>query len=272
MNRPAFSASGPAGPAGLLAACATMACLLLAACSNSPSSNSGNSGSPGSSSTPSSKTTTSSSTTSGGSTSVVSSDSEPFPIAVGNTWVYQSSIPLTGTTATVTNKVVSVTPASGGNSVTLSDNDSILPAKTTDETYIFHSDGSITYPSSQLGTSATIIKGSLVWPPASVISSGQSDSYAVEIALNNSTIHGTVTDNVTVKGDGTATVTEPAGTYSATVVQMTEKYKIEGYTETIVVKTWMASGVGPVQSEAVLTAAGHTEVVSELKLKSFTQG
>jgi hypothetical protein len=270
MNRPAFSASRPAG---LLAACAAVACLALAACSTSPSSNNtGNSGSPSGGTTPSSKTTTSGSSNSGGSTSVVSSASEPFPIAVGNTWVYQSSIPLTGTTATVTNKVVSVTPVSGGNQVKLSDKDSILPGKTTDETYIFHSDGSITYPSSQLGTSATIIKGSLVWPPASAISSGQSDSYSVEIALNNSSLHGTVVDNVTVKGDGSASVTEPAGTYSANIVQMTEKYKIDGYTETIVVKTWMASGVGPVQSEAVLTAAGHTEVVSELKLKSFTQG
>jgi hypothetical protein len=270
MNLPAYSAPRRAG---LLAACVAATGLLLAACSNSPSGGSGNSGNSGNSgSSPSSKSTTSSSGTTGGSTSVVSSASEPFPIAAGNTWVYQSTVPLTGTTGTVTNKVVSVTPVSGGNSVTLSNNDSIIPGKTTDETYLFHSDGSITYPSSQLGTSATIIKGNLVWPPASVINSGQSDSYTVEIALNNSTLHGTVDDDVTVKGDGTATVKVPAGTYSATVVQMTENYKIEGYTETIVVKTWMASGVGPVQSEAVLTAAGHTEIVSKLKLKSFTQG
>ena len=145
MNRPAFSASGQAG---LFAACATAACLVLAACGNSPSGNSGssgNSGAPASGSTPSSKTTTSGSTNSGGSTSVVSSASVPFPIAVGNTWVYQSTIPLTGTTATVTNKVVSVTPVSGGNEVKLSDTDSVLPGRTTDETYIFHSDGSM-YP------------------------------------------------------------------------------------------------------------------------------
>lgn len=268
MNRPAFSAPRRAG---LLAACVAATGLLLAACGNSPSSGSGSPGSSApASKAPSGKSTSSS--TSGGSTSVVSSASEPFPIAAGNTWVYQSTVPLTGTTGTVTNKVVSVTPVSGGNSVTLSDNDSIVPGKTTDETYIFHSNGSITYPSSQLGTAATIIKGNLVWPPASVINSGQSDSYTIEIAPNNSTLHGTIDDNVTVKGDGTATVTEPAGTYSATIVQMTEAYKVEGYTETIVVKTWMASGVGPVQSEAVLTAAGRTETVSVLKLKSFTQG
>jgi hypothetical protein len=266
MNRPAFTASGRAG---LLAACAAASCLVLVACGNSSS---GNSGSSGSTKAPSTSSTTPSSTNSSGSTSVVSSSSEPFPIAVGNTWVYQSSVPLAGTTGIVTNKVVSVTPVSGGNSVTLSNNDSIVPGKTTDETYIFHSDGSITLPSSELGTTATIIKGGLYWPPASVINSGQSSSSTIEIALNNSSLHGTVTDHITVKGDGTATVTEPAGTYTATVVEMTEAFKIEGYSETIVVKTWMANGVGPVQSEAILSAAGHTEVASELKLKSFTQG
>jgi hypothetical protein len=268
MNRPAFSASGRAG---LIAACVAATGLLLTACGNSPSGNSGNTGSSGSTKTPSSKSTTGS-TTSGGSTSVVSSASEPFPIAAGNTWVYESEIPLTGSTAIVTNKVVSVTPVSGGNEVKLSNNDSLVPGTTTDETYIFHSDGSISLPSNQLGTTATIIKGGLFWPSAAVINSGQSTTESLEIALNNSTLHKTVTDNITVKGDGSATVTEPAGTYTANIVQMTENFTISGITETIVVKTWLANGVGPVQSEAELSAAGHNEVVSKLRLKSFTQG
>ncbi len=269
MNHLAHSASGRAC---LLAACCAATGLLLAACGNSPSSsNSG--GSSGSTKTPSTKSTTSSSNNSGGSTSVVSSNSEPFPIAVGNTWVYQAKTGVTGSvTSTVTNKVVSVTPVSGGNSVTMSDNDSLVPGTTTDETFIFHSDGSISLPSNQLGTSATIIKGGLYWPSAAVVNSGQATSESIEIALNNSTLHGTVTDDITVKGDGSATVTEPAGTYTANIVQMTENFKIDGYNETIVVKTWVANGVGPVQSEAVFTAAGHTEIASEQKLESFTQG
>jgi hypothetical protein len=268
MNRRAYLAPRRAG---LLAACVAAAGLLLAACSNSPSSsNSGGSG--GSTKTPSTKSTTSGSGNSGGSTSVVSSSSEPFPIATGNTWVYQAKVGTSGETSTVTNKVVSVTPVSGGNSVTMSDNDSLVPGTTTDETFIFHSDGSISLPSNELGTTATIIKGGLFWPSAAAINSGQSTSETIEIALNNSSLHGTVTDNITVKGDGTATVTEPAGTYSANIVQMTENFKIDGYNETIVVKTWMANGVGPVQSEAAFTAAGHTEIASEQNLKSFTQG
>jgi hypothetical protein len=267
MNRRAYL--GPRR-ASLLAACAAAAGLLLAACGNSPSSNSGGSG--GSGGTPSTKSTTSGSGNSGGSTSVVSSSSEPFPIAAGNTWVYQADVGTSGETSTVTNKVVSVTPVSGGNSVTMSDHDSLVPGTTTDETFIFHSDGSISLPSNELGTTATIIKGGLYWPSAATINSGQSTSETIEIALNNSSLHGTVTDNITVKGDGTATVTEPAGTYSANIVQMTENFKIDGYNETIVVKTWMANGVGPVQSEAILTAAGHAYVASEQKLESFTQG
>ena len=53
---------------------------------------------------------------------------------------------------------------------------------------------------------------------------------------------------------------------------MTEKFTVDGYHATIVVKSWMANGVGPVQSEAELTELGHSQLVSELKLKSFTKG
>jgi len=55
-------------------------------------------------------------------------------------------------------------------------------------------------------------------------------------------------------------------------VQMTEKFTVEGYTESIVVTTWMANGVGPVQTEAVLDIGGRSEVASLQKLESFTKG
>jgi hypothetical protein len=200
----------------------------------------------------------------------VSSNSVPFPIAVGNTWVYDS-VTLAGISSTVTDKVISVTPVSGGNQVTMSHTDSIGGA-TTQETYIFHSDGSISYPFSELGKTAAIIKGSLEWPSASVIASGQPTTSTIEIALATGTSKQHVTARLTVKGAGTATVTVPAGTYSATIVQMTEQFKVLGFTGTIVVQTWVANGVGPVESEATITEAGHSEVVSHLKLVTFTKG
>ena len=267
--------------AGLILACAAAAGLLLGACSNGSGSGSsgGSSGSgtgatgSGASSTKSS-TSGSSSTGSGnsgtGSTTTVASGSVPFPIAVGNTWVYDSdTITLNGT---VTNKVVAEKPVSGGTQVTMSNHDSFV-STTTDSTYIFHPDGSISYPFSQLQSDATIIKGGISLPSAAVIDSGRSTTSTVVIEIHPATGSSQrVTAHVTVKGDGTATVTVPAGTYTATVVSMTEKFTVDGYHATIVVKSWMANGVGPVQSEAELTELGHSQLVSELKLKSFTKG
>jgi hypothetical protein len=263
--------SAPSAPsrAGVLIACVAAAGLLLGACSNSPgSSGSGSTGSPAGSSTKSS-TSGSSGSSSSGSTSTVSASSVPFPIAAGNTWVYDSdTATLNGTE---TNKVVSVTPVAGGNRVTMSTTDSV-GGGTTESTYIFHSDGSITYPFTQVGSEAVLIRGKLEWPPASVINSGQPTSSTVVIGLHQGTTTKKVTAHVTVKGAGTATISVPAGTYSTTIVQMVEKYTILGYTGSITVRTWLATGIGPVQSEATLSELGHTEVVSELKLKSFTKG
>ncbi len=263
MNISAYSARGRAGAAAALVAAAG---LMLAACGgSSPSSTSG------STSTSSPSTSSSSSPpSSSSSTSTVSAASVPFPIAVGNTWVYKS-VALAGITSTVTNKVVSVTPVSGGSLVTMSNTDS-LTGTTTDSTFLFHSDGSITYPSNQFGSSAVIIKGGIVLPPASVIASGQSTTSTVEIKVTSGTTKEDVTGHLSVKGDGTASVTVPAGSYSATVVQMTENFSMLGYSSTIVVKTWLASGVGPVQSEATIDILGHSELASHLELVSFTQG
>jgi hypothetical protein len=268
MNPFAHSASSRAG---VLIACATAAGLLLGACSNSPSSaGSGSAGSTASSGTSKSSTSGGSGNSGTGSASTVSASSVPFPIAVGNTWIYESgTATLNGTE---TNKVLSVTPVPGGNRVTMSNTDSIGGA-TNESTYIFHSDGSITYPFDQIGSQAVLVTGKLEWPPASVINSGQPTSSTIVIGLHQGTATTKkVTAHVTVKGAGTATVTVPAGTYSTTIVQMVEKYTVLGYTGFVTVRTWLANGVGPVQSEATISELGHVQVVSELKLKSFTHG
>jgi hypothetical protein len=268
MNISASSARTRAGAAAALVAATG---LVLAACGgSSPSSTSGssntNSPSTSKSSTPASGNSSSSST----SASTASTLSVPFPIAVGDTWVYKA-VALDGLTSTVTDKVLSVTPVSGGDQVTMSVTDS-LTGTPTDNTFIFHSDGSITYPSTQFGNTAVIIKGGIVLPPASVIASGQSTTSAVEIKVTSGAMKDDVTGHITVKGDGTASVTVPAGSYSATVVQMTETFSMLGYSSTIVVKTWMANGVGPVQSEATIDIAGRSEIASRQKLVSFTKG
>jgi hypothetical protein len=263
MNLSAYSARRRAGAAAALVVAAG---LVLAACGgSSPSSSSAgsNTNSPGTSnsSTPASSSSNSASTT--------SSLSVPFPVAVGDTWVFKA-VGL-GLPSTVTNKIIAVNPVSGGDLVTMSDTDS-LTGTPTHVTFLFHSDGSITYPSTQFGSTAVIIKGGIVLPPASVIASGQSTTSAVEIKVTSGTIKEDVTGHITVKGDGTASVTVPAGSYSATVVQMSETFSMMGYSSTIVVKTWLANGVGPVQSEATIDVLGHSELASHQELVSFTKG
>jgi hypothetical protein len=81
-----------------------------------------------------------------------------------------------------------------------------------------------------------------------------------------------VTAHITVKGLGTQTVTVPAGTYSATVVAMTLSETIAGFAVSSEVKTWLASGVGPVQSEVILSEGGSSHMVVEEQLTSFSKG
>jgi len=254
------------GRAGAIAACAAAAGLMLAACggSSSPSSSSGSTKSTGTS--PASKSTSSSSTS-----SVVASNSVPFPIAVGNTWTYDQTASF-GSLAggTVVNKVLTVTPVSGGNQVTMSNQ--IGSNAPTDITYIFNSNGTITYPFNQLGSDVKIISGTIEWPSATSIDAGQTSTSTVVMALTSNGSTQDVTAHMTVKGDGTTSVTVPAGTYTATVVQMTESFTILGHSSTLVVKTYMANGVGPVEEEGTIDLAGVNDTVSELKLVSFTQG
>ncbi len=252
------------GRAGAIAACAAAAGLMLAACGTS----SGSGSSSGSAKSSGSSSSSKSSGSSSGSTSVVSSNSVPFPIAVGNTWTY------TSTTAigidTVVNKVISVTPVSGGNKVTMSNQ--IGSAAPTDITYIFHSDGAITYPFNQLGSSVKIVSGTVEWPSASSIAAGQTFTSTVVLALTSNGSAQDVTAHITVKGEGTTSVTVPAGTYTATIVQMTETFELLGHSSTLAVRNYMAGGVGPVEDEATLDVAGVNETVTDQKLVSFTHG
>ena len=99
--------------------------------------------------------------------------------------------------------------------------------------YVVHSDGSISLPFSQFDTSSSgasvkLISGSIFWPPADQLSSGKAyhDALKIEFSTNGTTQN--VTAHVTVRGAGTQSVTVPAGTYNADVVNMTMAETIEG--------------------------------------------
>jgi hypothetical protein len=248
--------------------------LVLAGCGGSGSGGSGSSTSTQSSGKPAANSTSSSS---GGSTSVASSNSLPFPVGVGDTWVYATS-DAAGTTGTVTDKMAAVSPVSGGQQVTMDGTTTILGTTTSNSAYyVFHSDGSITLPFSQFNTgsstsSVKLISGTLEWPSASALASGQSSNSTLQIQFSTNGQTQNVTADITVKGAGTQSVTVPAGSYNATVVNMTMSETVEGHQASDTVTTWLATGVGPVKSEVTVDESGQSITVGTQVLTSFTQG
>ena len=72
-------------------------------------------------------------------------NSIPFPVAVGNTWVYQTSID--GQGGRTTNKIVGAGPGSAGYRVTVSSTTNVGGSATTVvPVYTFYQDGTIGYP------------------------------------------------------------------------------------------------------------------------------
>ncbi|MGO8957254.1 MAG: hypothetical protein ACLQFR_07790 [Streptosporangiaceae bacterium] len=158
----------------------------------------------------------------------------------------------------------------------MSSTDDILGSTSRSQSqFVFHSDGSISYPFSQFNTGSTdqvrLISGGLFWPPASQIASGKAFHSTLKISVKISGVQKTVTAHLTVQGGGTGNVTVPAGTYTATIVNMTMAETIEGFQVSTEVRTWLANGVGPVQSEVIIHEAGTGRIVAEDQLVSFTK-
>jgi hypothetical protein len=270
-------ALAPRRPAVAVAAAAAAAGLILAGCSTASS------GPPGGSGSTSSKAaaaksggTNSGAGNSGGSTSVVSANSVPFPIAVGNTWKYTDTDgTIVGTTV---DRIGAVAPVADGQQVKM-DGTISNPGLTSHSSayFVFHSDGSITYPFNQFNTSnsttkVTLLSGIIIFPSASALASGQVSHGTLKIQFASNGVTKDLTSHITVKGGGTQTVTVPAGTFSASVVDMTMSESIEGISVSIEVMTWFANGVGPVKSEVILDEGGKHHVADVNRLTSFTKG
>jgi len=256
------------------AAAVLAAGLALAGCGSSASSSaSKQAGSSSSSSAGGSGTHSASAATPAAATSSGSSASVPFPIGVGNTWTYD--IAANGESGTTVNKMTAVTPVAGGQQVTMTTTDHLAgTSESSTETFIFHSDGSISYPLGQVsaGSGVTLSSSGVVWPPASVIDSGKATPSDIKLLIKVAGQAISTTAHVTVQGEGTATVTVPAGTYQATVVLVTEQMSIDGITVNVQTKTWFAPGVGPVKDQASTTDAGASSIAVTEELVSFTKG
>jgi uncharacterized protein DUF3108 len=194
-----------------------------------------------------------------------------YPIAVGNTWVYQTTASVSGENGLQTTRVLSVVPVSGGHRVTMSETTDLHGVKTTsnDDT-IFYSNGTISYPVA--GGEVSVQGGGVLWPTTAELASGKVYHSVLRIKVLKSGPAQDQNADVTVQGQGTRTVTVPAGTYQATLVTMTISVKVGGESSTEEVQTWAAPGTGPVKTKVSLHAPGNIALTSTQELLSFTKG
>jgi hypothetical protein len=188
--------------------------------------------------------------------SFAKANSIPFPVAVGNTWVYQTQAG--GQTGRTTNRIVAAGPSSAGYRVAVSSTTDVGgSASTVVPVYTFYPDGTIGYPVPRVsGVPGTGID--IRWPDTADLASGK---------IYRSVVHtqgGTA--QVTVQGTGTASVHVPAGTYRASVVLTT----IYAQGQTVEVTIWIAQGIGPVKTEVLVRAPGGTGLTTN-ELLSFTK-
>ena len=199
--------------------------------------------------------------------SFVKANSIPFPVAVGNTWVYQTTAG--GQTGQTTNRIVSAGPTPAGYQVTMSSTTDIAGTATAVQpVYVFHPDGTISFPVPAID-GVSVAGGGITWPNAAGLASGNAYHSVLRIQFSQSGLYENA--DVTVQGAGTAAVHVPAGTYQASVVDTTIAAKVGGYITTLELTTWIAQGVGPVQTEELIIAAGQTTGSTTSELVSFTK-
>ena len=266
--------------AGAFAVAAAAAGLVLTGCGKTSGSGAAAAGATTGASTSAAATSGGGSTASAAATGsasqssvVVAAGALPFPDTVGDTWKYNNT---NGTTSE--NKIGAVTPVSAGQQVTMDttfiDNGTSTHAS---YEYIVEPNGEIALPTSQFapsesGVTMKVLSGGIYWPSAAQLASGQPvhTTLSMEITVAGKTQ--TITEHITSQGQGTQSVTVPAGTFSASVVNVQEAATIDGYNTTLDDKTWFASGVGPVQSELIDIAGGKTSIDNKEELTSFVKG
>jgi hypothetical protein len=192
-----------------------------------------------------------------------------FPVAVGRTWVFRTSVG--SAHGTVTEKIVSVAPAAGGaHQVTMSIVSRIsgLPAPPVRQVFLFHPDGSISVPLTQAaGGSFTLKSGDVVWPPAPVLASRQPHASTLVIAVRAAGRSLTEHARLVVRGMGTQRITVPAGTYGASVVDELITVRIGPISAHVELRTWLVPGIGPVKSQTIESGAGQSIVASQVLTK-----
>ena len=199
-----------------------------------------------------------------GSKAFVQADSIPFPVAIGNTWVYQTTAG--SATGRTTKRIAFAGPGSAAYQVTMASTASGAGAAENGQAvYRFYPDGTTGYPVPP-GSGLSVPAGSVRWPDAAGLASGR--AYHSMLRVQDSQTGQYENANVTVQGGGTAYVVVPDGAYQASVVHMTIAAKTVTVTET----TWIAQGIGQVKTVVLVHAAGKADITTTDELLSFTKG
>ncbi len=197
--------------------------------------------------------------------SFVKADSIPFPVAVGNTWVYQTTA--SGQTGQTTNRIVSAGPGTAAYQVTMASTTAIAGAAySAQAVYLFYPDGTIGYPVPS-ANGVSVSSGMIRWPDAAGLASGR--AYHSVLRIPDSQTGQDENANVTVQGAGTTSVSVPAGIYQASIVDTTIAAQGGGNTTTETI--WIAQGIGPVEITLLIRAAGQADLTSTSELVSFTK-
>ena len=213
-------------------------------------------------------------TSSGSQSSVtLSSGSLPFPTTVGDTWKYSNS---NGSTSE--NKIAANKQVAGGQQITMAitftDNGSTTHAS---YDYVVQPNGEISLPTSQFapstaGVTIKVLSGGVYWPSAAQLAGRQPVHTTLTMQITVAGKNQKIIEHITSQGEGTQSVTVPACTYSASVVNVEEVASIDGFNTTLDDKTWLANGVGPVQSELISVDGSKTDLTNKEELTSFVKG
>ena len=200
--------------------------------------------------------------------SVVAAGSIPFPVAVGDTWVYQVVTSINNAHALDTKKVIDVTPVPGGHRVTMSDSAGGAAADNTLQHYLFFDNGQIGFPVHEARGVSVVSGNGVIWPDAAGVASGRPYHSVLNIKLSSGASE---TADVTVQGGGTQSVSVPAGTFRATLVTMYIVTKVGSLHSIATLKVWTAPGTGPVKTQQVVKAGGKTQLITTSTLLTFTK-
>jgi len=238
---------------GLVTALAGLSCLAVAGCAAGTAAvtGGGQPGSPGPSGAP------------GGTPAVAST---VIPAQLGDTWVYAVDSTALGK-GTETSRISAVTPAAGGQRATLMTSLRLAGAKQPfrfASQFIAGADGSVKFGSTSF-MGSRLASANVNWPSPASLTPGHPRTSTV----TGSFLGFKTTERLTITEVGPATVTVPAGTYQATLLEQIVTSHGGGRE---VIKSWVANGIGQVKTDTSVLVKGAREVSLVQELTSFTKG